>query len=171
MAITVAAIAAVASIVSAVVAGWFAHSSRRHELRSRRAEAAHERLVEQKREMYEPIVDLLGKMFTSDVLPTPQQQLHKQRFDTWVNLYGSDGVIEAYSRFLIAMPTGPPAEIQFRLYADFLLEVRKDMGHVDTTASRIQILGPQLLNFPDKSSLTDPDLAAVCRRAGWNPPW
>jgi hypothetical protein len=69
------------------------------------------------------------------------------------------------------LPLAPPADIQFRLYADFLLEVRKDIGDPHSTVDRMQILGPRLAELSDRASLTDPDLDAVCRRLGWAPPW
>ncbi|MGH3761491.1 hypothetical protein [Actinophytocola sp.] len=166
-AIVVAVIAAVASVAAAVVAGRFAMASRRFEARLQRVG----QVSEHKREMYVPLVDMLERMFTSDDPPTVDELAHKRHFDTWVNVYGSDGAVRAYSRFMQALPAQPPGDVQFRLYADFLLEVRKDMGDPSSSVDRLQILGPRLADLKDRSSLTDPDLDAVCERAGWTPPW
>ncbi|EID56023.1 hypothetical protein [Saccharomonospora xinjiangensis] len=169
--IVVAVIAAVASITAAVVAGVFAMASRRHELRVQRADAARERNIEDKRAMYGPVVDLLDRMFTTDDLPTAEEQEHKRRFDRWVNVYGSDGVVAAYGRLMQALPHNPPADLQFRLYGDFLLEVRKDLGDPASRIGVLHILGPRLNGVGDPRTLTDPDLDAVCGRLGWTPPW
>ena len=69
-----------------------------------------------------------------------------------------------------ALPAQPPGDIQFRLYADFLLEVRKEMGDPSTDVDRMQILGPRLADLADRRSMTD-SLDTVFRRAGWTPPW
>ncbi|HEX5403727.1 MAG TPA: hypothetical protein VFX16_15655 [Pseudonocardiaceae bacterium] len=121
--------------------------------------------------MYEPMVDMLDRMFTSTDVPGDDEMRHKRRFDTWVNVYGSDGAVQAYSRFMRALPLSPPADLQFRLYADFLLEVRRDIGDPGTTVDRMQILGPRSANLADRRNLTDADLDAVCERLNWTPPW
>jgi hypothetical protein len=169
--IVVAVIAAAASVAAAVVAGVFALATRRYEVRLQRSDQAHARISEQKRSMYAPMVEMLERMFTTSDLPTQDELRHKQHFDTWVNVYGSDGAVGAYSRLMQALPLAPPAEIQFRLYADFLLEVRKDIGDPHSKVDRMQILGPRLAGLSDRASLTDPDLDAVCERLGWAPPW
>lgn len=171
MSIAVAAIAVIASISAAVVAGLFALAARRYEGRLQHASEARDRISEQKRLMYEPVVNLLDRMFSSDEVPTPEELQHKRHFDTWVNIYGSDGVVRAYSRFLQALPLGPPADIQLRLYADFLLAVRKDMGDPHSGVDRLELLGARLANLSDRASFTDPDVNAVCKRLGWAPPW
>jgi len=170
-AIVVAVIAAVASIAAAVVAGIFALAARRLEVRLQGADQARERISEQKREMCEPVVDLLERMFTTDELPTAEELRHKRRFDVWVNVYGSDGLVRAYSRLMQALPAGPPADIQFRLYADFLIEVRRDIGDPGSAVDRAEVLGARSENLSDRRSLTDPSLDTVCKRLGWVPPW
>ncbi|HEY7597526.1 MAG TPA: hypothetical protein VH969_30555 [Actinophytocola sp.] len=166
-AIVIAVIAAVASVAAAVVAGLFAMATRRFEARLKRID----QVAEPKRDMYVPLVDMLERMFTSDGTPTADELAHKRRFDTWITVYGSNGAVRAYSRFMQALPAQPPGDIQFRLYADFLLEVRKEMGDPTGNVDRLQILGPRLANLSDRRSLTDPDLEKVCDRAGWTPPW
>lgn len=166
-AIVIAVIAAVASVAAAVVAGLFAMATRRLEARLHRMD----QVSEPKRDMYVPLVDMLERMFTSDETPTAEELAHKRRFDTWINVYGSDGAVRAYSRFMQALPAQPPGDIQFRLYADFLIEVRKEMGDPSGGVDRVQILGPRLANLKDRRNLTDPDLDKVCARAGWTPPW
>jgi len=170
-AVVVAVIAAVSSIVAAVVAGVFALLARRLDVRLQQSEKAQDQISERKRSIYEPVVELLDHMFTTDELPTSEEVQHKRRFDTWVNLYGSDGTVRAYSRLMQALPHDPPGDVQFRLYADFLLEVRKEIGNPGGSLDRMQILGPRLTNLSDRTSLTDPDLDAVFRRLGWSPPW
>lgn len=169
--IVVAVIAAVASVIAATVAGVYATASRRYEVRLQRTNQSFERIADTKRSMYEPVVRLLDRMFTSDETPTPEELKHKREFDTWISVYASDGAIRAYSRFTMALPHHPPADIQFRLYADFLLEIRNDVGHPDSSITRMDVLAGRMGNLSDPSSLTDPSLAAVCKRLGWTPPW
>ncbi len=170
-AVVVAVIAAVSSVIAAVVAGVFALAARRLDARLQRSGRAEDRISERKRGMYEPVVEMLDRMFTTDELPTSAEAQHKRNFDTWVNLYGAEGAVRAYSRLMQALPHAPPGDIQIRLYADFLLAVRKDIGDPDSTLDRVQILGPRLGGLGDRASLTDPDLDAVCRRLRWSPPW
>ena len=134
-----AVIAALASVTAAVIAGLFARASRRYEARVQRSDQAHDRISEQQLSMYAPVVDMLERMFTTSAVPTPDELKHKQHFDTWVNVYGSDGAVGANSRLMQALPLAPPAALQFRLYADFLLEVRKDIGDPHSTVDRLQI--------------------------------
>lgn len=171
MSVAVAIIAVVASVLAAVVAGLFALAARRYEGRLQHASEARDRISEQKRLMYEPMVNLLDHMFSSDEVPSAEELRHKRHFDTWVNIYGSDGVVRAYSRFLQALPLGPPPDIQLRLYADFLIEVRKDMGDPHSGVDRLELLGGRLANLSDRSSFTDPSIDSVCKRLGWTPPW
>ncbi|MEU6520519.1 hypothetical protein [Streptomyces sp. NPDC046978] len=166
-------VAAVASIVAAIVAGMYALAVRRLDARLQRIDKAQERISERKFEIYEPVVDLLGRMFTSDHVPTRQEQQRKRYFDNWVGVYGAEGTVRAYSRLMQAVSHQPypPGDIQVRLYTDFLLEIRDDIGAPDGRISRREILGARQVNLSDPTSLTDHDLDAVCRRAGWTPPW
>jgi hypothetical protein len=142
--IVIAVIAFLASIAAAAIAGMFALARRRFEARLQRSDQAHAQSLEQKRSMYAPLVDMLERMFTTSDLPTQEELRHKRHFDTRVNVYGSDGVVRTYSRFMQSMPLDPPPDLQFRLYADFLLEIRKDIGDPHSTVDRMQILGPRL---------------------------
>ncbi|GHJ36518.1 hypothetical protein [Streptomyces sp. TS71-3] len=170
-AVVIAVVAAVSSVVAAAVAGVFALAARRLDARVQRLDKVQERISERKYGMYEPVVELLGRMFTTDELPTPEEKEHKRRFDNWVIVYGSPGTVRAYSRLMQALPHHPPGDIQIRLYADFLLAVREDIGDPVGTLDRVEILGTRQVRLSDTASLTDPDLDAVCTRLGWPPPW
>ncbi|WP_454853307.1 hypothetical protein [Promicromonospora soli] len=168
-AVMVATISAVASLIAAVIAGVFAVHAKRLEARLQLSSSAHERVAEQKSMMYDSIIDMFEYMFDTGEPPTAEHLKHKKKFDAWVPVYGSDGVVEAYTRYILWITNGAPGDLQFRLYGDFLLEIRKDVGDPNSRVSIRQALQGRLGNLAEPANLTDP-LEVVCRRLGWQPP-
>jgi hypothetical protein len=170
--IIVAAIAAVASVFAAVIAGVFARSVRRLESQLQRRENIHERNIERKQEMYAPVIELIQHMFVTDDQPTEEQLEKKRHFDLWSKVYCPDDVLAAYSRFsMIGNGEYPPGEVQVRLYADLLLAIRKDLGDPYSNLTRLELMGNTTGLYEDKYFLTEPNLDRVCKRYNYTPPW
>jgi hypothetical protein len=96
-------------------------------------------------------------------------------FSTWVNIYGSDGAIVAFHDFKQAAFHPPlPSLVATRLFADFLLEARRDVGRADTSVTRAQIMGMRITDLYEVEnyrSALDLPFEELCRREGWTAPW
>lgn len=96
-------------------------------------------------------------------------------FSTWVNIYGSDGAIVAFHNFKQAAFHPPlPSLVATRLFADFLLEARRDVGRSDTSVTRAQIMGVRITDLYEVESCRsalDLPFEELCRREGWTAPW
>jgi len=61
-----------------------------------------------------------------------------------------------------------------RLFADFLLEARRDIGRSDTDVTRAQIMGMRITDLYEVesySSALDLPFDVFRRREGWTVPW
>lgn len=169
--LVVATIAALASILAAVVAGLFARTTRRAELGAQRDREQEARLAERKYAMYRPMIEMLREMFTTDKLPTPEQQAQKEEFATWIGVFGSDEAVLAFDRFMQMFQDQlyPPVEVQHWLYANFLLAARRDIGYPNTALERRHMLGLRLSDVYQRPNLFAESFDDLCRRVGWWP--
>ncbi len=96
-------------------------------------------------------------------------------FSTWVNIYGSDGAIVAFHDFKQAAFHPPlPSLVATRLFADFLLEARRDVGRADISVTRAQIMGMRITDLYEVEnyrSALDLPFEELCHREGWTAPW
>jgi hypothetical protein len=171
-----AAGAAIAAIASAILAGMFARSTKKAELQAESIRDLENRISEKKHDVYKPTIDLLGTMMT----PGQSGKVSKEEiikklsdFSTWVSIYGSDDSINAYRKFAQAAYNGPtPVPIMMRLYADFILEARKDMGYTDTSITPTDFLSLRITDIY-KSNFSHIDLPfnELCEIEKWTPPW
>jgi uncharacterized OsmC-like protein len=177
--ILVAAIAACASIAAAVVAARSAQSTKRIEVESQRARELESRISERKFDTYRPVIEMFGDLTSgtrsSIVLANQEENVEKlQDFATWINIYASDDAVVAYHNFIQAAYNGSPVMIAVRLYAEFTLAARRDIGFPDTKVAAIQIMGIRISDLYSEESyrqaLTIP-FDELCRREGWTPPW
>lgn len=169
-------IPALVSVVSAFVAARYASRSRLTEQQAARLLSLEERTADRKREVYEPFVATLGAM----LVPSRQQaalasmETVMSNFQTFVMIWGSDEVVDAFYRFRRAAVLQPPAAITMRLVADLLIAIRRDVAWPDTKVTPLQTLGSRISDLEPGGELegafTLPfdDLA---RRENWRPPW
>ncbi len=67
-----------------------------------------------------------------------------------------------------------PPLVATRLFADFLLEARRDIGRSDTDVTRAQIMGMRITDLYEAESYRsalDLPFDVLCRREGWTAPW
>ena len=177
--ILVAAIAACASILAAIVAAIAARSTKRLEMESEHTRELENRISERKFDMYKPMIELLGDLTSgnrsADVLAKSDENLEKMTdFATWINVYGSDDAVIAYHNFMQAAYNNAPALFMSRLYAEFLLAVRRDISYPHTRATAAHVLG---IKISDMYSVPEYRLAVtlpfdeLCEQEKWTPPW
>jgi hypothetical protein len=175
-------IPALASIFGAVLAGFFAWRTRRADAEAQRVRDLESRISDRKYAVYEPMINLWGEILT----PKPDKQASKpgaseakqaemlskvSDFATWISIYGSDDAIQVFHNFMQAVYHGAPAAITLRLYADFMMAARKDMGYSETTTQREHLLGMRITDIYDLPDIIDPSFEEVCDRLGWQAPW
>jgi hypothetical protein len=85
-------------------------------------------------------------------------------FSIWITIYGSDGAIIAFHNFRQAVFHSPlPPLVATRLFADFLLEARRNIGRSGTDVTRAQMMGMRIADLYE--------VDVLCRREGWTSPW
>jgi len=178
--IVIALIGAAASVVAAIVAARFAWSTQRNDAEAQRARELESRIAERKSAAYEPMIELFGDMLDSTKSAgmaerAAEIQAQIADFSTKVNIYGSDAVLVAFHNFKQAAFHLPlPPLVATRLFADFLLEVRRDIGRPDTSVTRAQIMGMRITDLYEVEnyrSALDLPFEELCRREGWTAPW
>ena len=170
VALLVAFIAAIASVSAAVTAGAFARKTARSTIEAERTRDLESRNSERKYAIYEPMINDLTLMIRGHGEPSELRARFDQ-FSTWIGIYGSDEAVTAFSRFMQANYNDVPAPIMLRLYGDFMLAAREDMGHPGTMLGREKLLAMKINDVYKIPEVTDSSLAMVCERHNWNPPW
>lgn len=178
IAIIVAIIAAVSTIVAATVAAISARSSKRSEIQAQRISELEGRISERKYEIYKPMIemfaDALNTSSSKKNLDSDEVQKRLHDFFLWVTMYGSDEAVIAYHRVTQGAFNDAPVEVTSRLYVEFFLAARRDIGRSDTQIGAAEIIGMKVTDLYTNSdyyqSMTEP-LDEVCRRYNWVPPW
>lgn len=70
--------------------------------------------------------------------------------------------------------SGAPPQILLRLYADFVVAARRDMGDPDTKIGVEEVLGIRITDFysdPDMRKTLEPRFEDVASAFGWQMPW
>ena len=136
------------------------------------------RVSDKKRDTYEPMIDLLGKMLSwEDERETDPDLVKKLRdFASWVVIYGSDEAVVVFRNFMQATYSNTPAAILIRLWAEFQIAARRDMGDPATAIQPVHVVGMRITDLYDVESphlyltLTEP-FADACKRNAWTAPW
>lgn len=176
--ILVAGIAAAAAIVAAIVAALSARSTKQLELQAQHTRELESRISERKSEVYKPMIELLGSVIGAAAhgkeAPSEDIPVKITEFTTWITIYGSDDAIKAHHNFTQAAFNDAPSLVASRLYAEFILAARRDIGYPETSITAMQIMG---MRITDLYSETEYRLAMslpfeeLCRRENWTPPW
>ncbi|MGH3719174.1 MAG: hypothetical protein ACRDRI_10120 [Pseudonocardiaceae bacterium] len=179
MTLLVAGIPALASVGAAVAAGVFARRTRRDDAAVQRARDLESRISDRKYQVYEPMInylrDLTQKREAAEQVEAVSGQAQAAErfrdFSTWIGIYGSDGAVQTFHNFMQAAYRNPLSGVLMRLYGDFMVEARKDMGYPDTTVRREHLLGMKITDIYEIPDVTDPSFAEICERLDWKPPW
>jgi hypothetical protein len=176
--LVIAAVPAVASIVAAILAAGSARASRAAEIEATRLRELEDRLAERRYDTYQPMIDLLRRLMdsakTSAKVSQQETTAQLSKFGAWISIFGSDDAVSAYHNFMQGAFHDAPTTVAMRLYADFLLAVRRDMGDSSSKTTQAHLLGMRINDlyddpkFREVATLSFEDL---CRRDNWEPPW
>lgn len=182
IAITLALIAAAASIAAAVIASRAQANVQAQQAQAERLGALEERLAQHEYDVYAPMLTLLNDMILGAVdienmsaAEQSRQQKMSKDFGTWIAVFGSDEAVSAYHRWAQAtfhQPIPPP--VLLRLWADLMLAARRDIGDSATCTTTTELLGLRLTDLyevPDNLVAVDLPLDELCARFGWAAPW
>jgi len=176
--ILVAGIAAAAAITAAIVAALSARSTKRLELQAQRARELESRISERKIEIYKPMIEMLGRAISPSVLENPSASEENSEkiaeFSTWIAIYGSDDTIKIYHNFMQAAFNQAPVLVASRLFAEFIIAARRDIGYPDTTVTALHLMGMRVndLYSEDEYRLAmSLPFEELCQQENWEPPW
>lgn len=172
--LAVAVIPAIAAIVAAVIAARSARLAKNSEMEAQRLRELESRISEKKYDTYKPMINTLKDMLDRREVDEETFRSRVSEFATWVAIFGSDEAVESFHNFMQASFNAPtPPIILMRLYADFVLSARRDMGYPDTSSTRKQILGSRITDVHTHPLFAhiDKPFADLCRDVEWSPPW
>lgn len=164
------------AILAALVAGVFAWRTQRSAAATERVRRLEEEASERRRETYEPLIEHFAKIIDPKTRKKAEQDTHRiiSEQSTWLSIYGSDDAVVAFQRFMQAAYADAPGKIVVRLYAEFVLAARRDMGRPASTLNAIEFLGIRMndayTNPEHRSALTG-SFDDLCRSEKWTPPW
>ena len=171
-AIAVAGVPAFVSLAGAAVASFEARRARLAEQELERLRQLEERVSAHKYEVYEPMIEMLDQL-TSDV-SVDDSEIRFTEFRRWIMIFGSDETVVADGRLMQCLFEHAPAGILLRMYAEFVLAARRDMGDsnsditaLDFYAAKVNDLYAGRVNYEVQA---DP-LDRVFDRLGWVAPW
>jgi hypothetical protein len=180
IAIVVAVIAACAAFFAAAVAAWSARSVKRVEIEAQRISELENRISERKYETYKPMIETLrDALFGNEGMGTAKpnaETIAKTTLDfsTWITVFGSDNAVRAFHNFIQAAYNSVPPFVATRLYAEFILAARRDIGYPDTHVTPLQVIGLRVNDLYTEEeyrlALTLP-FEELCRGQNWTPPW
>lgn len=165
--------------VSVFSAIWATRSARRAqtaEHEAQRLRALEDRIAQKKYELYQPFLQGLGDMLTPSRRDAAAKRLEDVMadFQTFVSVWGSDEVVEAFWRYRLAASANPPSHVIIRLMADFLVAVRKDVAWPNTKITGLQTVGMRINDIPEHPELAEAmtkPLPELFAEHGWTPPF
>ena len=176
--IVAAAIPAIAAIVAAIIATRSAGAARRSESSAQFVRDLEARIAERKFTVYEPMIELLRRVLDPKDAPAilADEDAYRasiSKFAAWIAIYGSDEAITYFQRFMQCTYRSATPAIMVRMYAEFVLAARRDMGYPDTKITGEQILGIRLTDVyePKWLEVFTMPLTALYAREGWEAPW
>lgn len=178
VAVAVAVIAAVSAIVAAAIAARAAIRTNKSTIANQRVIELEKRLATSRIDVFKPMLEAMAELLE----PSPDPKIQAQRqakallalksFATWVQVYGSDDSVRVFHRFMHAAYQTAPPDVFIRLYGQFVLAARRDLGDADTGVDVVDLLGIRLKDiytgYADRLLLSDEDFY---RDIGWIPPW
>ncbi|GAA3730238.1 hypothetical protein HDA32_006000 [Spinactinospora alkalitolerans] len=174
--LTVAAAAALAAVVSAIIAALSARTTKTKELEAGRVRDLESRISEKKYDTYKPAIDVFGRMLDKDGRENLDlKEVNKKILDfrTWITIYGSDGAVRSFNNFMQASFNSAPPTILLRLFSDFVLEARRDIGNPDTDLTVNDVLASRIKDLYSGSDLGNiqDSIEDLSESYGWTPPW
>jgi hypothetical protein len=134
-----------------------------------------------KAEVFQPLAEGIGLMwertsqgeaspewFETEVMP------RFAKFTTWAPIYGADGTVWAYHRYMQAIYADAPVNITMRHLADLVLALRRELGHPDTKISPLDLMGFRITDIYEDGVGVEwarLPLSDLYKAEGWTPPW
>lgn len=164
------------AIFSAVWASYSARKAQQAESESARLRALEERVAEKKFDVYKPFVDAMGDMLTPKRTAAAMADFENvvADFQNWVIVFGSDEVVDAFFRYRTAANYDPPYMVTFRLMADLLMAIRRDVAAPDTQLLGIHMIASRLndiADYPELQGNLSMPLAKLIEQEGWDAPF
>ncbi|MET9120189.1 hypothetical protein [Streptomyces sp. NPDC004528] len=172
--LAVAAIPALASIMAATIAARSARRAKKSEIDAQHLRDLEARISEKKYDVYKPMINLLKDILNQRVMTEDEFKALVSEFSAWVTIFGSDEAVRAFHNFMQATyGTSTPPTILMKLYAEFVLSARRDMGYPETEINAKHFLGMRISDLYTHEELAKVDMPLVdlCREVGWTPPW
>lgn len=136
-----------------------------------------QRLATRKLEVYQPALDFLRQMLDDPKSIKADEFRRKfSEFAGWLAIVGSDEAVRSFGHFMQGTFNDAPPNVLLRLYAEFQLSARRDMGDPESGLTSLDMWALRLndLYKPDGERLRG-DLirpfADVCREHSWTCPW
>lgn len=169
-------IPAAVAIFSALWASNSARRAQRAEHESARLRALEDRVAQKKYELYQPFLQAVGDMLTPSrkVAATEKADDVMADFQTFVTIWGSDEVVEAFYRYRTAANSSPPTLVVMRLMADFLVAVRRDVAWPDTHIPNLYTIGMRINDLSEHPEMTEAlamPLSELFAREKWSAPF
>jgi hypothetical protein len=167
----IVSIPALASIIAAVVAGVFASKTRRADAEAQHARELETRISDKKYSVYEPMINLIRDVLARRTSDENSLTATIENFSTWIGIYGSDEAVQVFHQFMQCTYHNAPIPIQLRLYGDFLIAARKDMGYPETAVQREHLLGMRITDIYSYHDVIDQSFEEISDRLSWRAPW
>lgn len=165
------------SVVAALIAGFFAWRAQRTSADADRARRLEEATSGRRRETYEPMIEKFSKLIDprtrGEITDDDLAELMRVG-STWLSIYGSDKAVTTFHWLMQAAYHDAPGPITVRLYAEFVLAARKDIGLPSSSLTAVELLGMRLRDLytdPDTYDALSMPFKRLCKREGWTPPW
>ncbi|MHC3424719.1 hypothetical protein [Streptomyces sp. DT18] len=172
--IAIAAIPALASVAAAVIAARAAKRAKKLEIDAQYLRDLEARISEKKYDVYKPMINLLKEILDQRQTSEEESRARISEFSAWITIFGSDEAIAAFHYFMQASyAQGAPPVVLMKLFAEFVISARRDMGYPNTEITAKHFLGMRIrdLYTSDQLAQVDIPLADLCREVGWTPPW
>jgi hypothetical protein len=178
--VIVALVSALGAITAAVIAGRSATRSKQAEIRAAHAVELEKRLAVAKTGVFEPFIEAISEFLAGTVgAPggtSPVQDFEKPlwAFAHWVQIYGTDDTVRATAHLTQASYADAPPIVLFRLLAELLLQLRRELGDPMTALAAVDLVAIRTsdtyFDAESYASLSDP-LDTLYARHNWTPPW
>jgi hypothetical protein len=119
------------------------------------------------------MIDALKNIMNLQRMTANEFRDRTSEFATWISIFGSDEAVKAFHDFMQASYHAAPPAVLMKLYADFVISARRDMGYPNTEIKQSHFVGIRISDLYDNNILKDINkpLADICREAQWTPPW
>lgn len=166
-------IPACAAIVAATIAARSAKKTKRFEIEAQRIRELESRISDKKYDVYKPMINLIRDMLDQRSIDDEDSRSKISDFATWVAIYGSDEAVRAFRNFMQAAFHSAPPIVLMKLYSEFVLAARRDIGQAETKITELDFLGARIRDLHQSDLLIGigRPLLEICADHGWSPPW